>query len=257
VEDVAVEELYIPESGRVRRPRFITAIALSQAEVREAQRLRYRVFVEEMGASISSANERLDRDEFDPYCEHLLVRNCQSGRVVGTYRILSAAQSLRAGGFYSEREFHLDGLAGLKARMIEIGRACVDPDYRSGAVIATLWSGLAHYLWRSGHDYVIGCASVATNDGGRLATSIYHSIQREYASPLGWRVRPRCQFPLGNGPIYADPQIPPLLKGYLRLGAYVCGEPAWDAKFNTADLLLMLPLVRMNPRYVNRFERQW
>jgi putative hemolysin len=252
-----VEELCISESGRSPRSRFITAVATSESEVREAQRLRYRVFVEEMGASISSANERIDRDDFDPYCEHLLVRNCDSGRVVGTYRILTAEQSIRAGGFYSQREFHLDGLTELASRMVEIGRACVDQDYRTGAVIATLWSGLAHYLWRSGHDYVIGCASIPANDGGRLANSIYRSILREHASPLGWRVRPRCRFALDEGPVYAEPPIPPLLKGYLRLGAYVCGEPAWDAKFKTADLLLMLPLVRMNPRYVNRFERQW
>ena len=252
-----MEELCISEHGRIRRPRFVTAIAASEAEVREAQRLRYRVFAEEMGASISNANERIDRDQFDPYCEHLVVRNCESGRIVGTYRILTAAQSLHTGGFYSAREFHLGGLAELAPRMIEIGRACVDQDYRNGAVIATLWSGLAHYLWRSGHDYVIGCASVPTSDGGRLATSIYRRVRCEHASPLAWRVRPRCPFPFDAGPIDPDPPIPTLLKGYLRLGAYVCGEPAWDAAFKTADLLLMLPLVRMNPRYANRFERQW
>jgi len=252
-----VEEFCISEAGRIQRPRFAAAIAGSEAEVREAQRLRYRVFAEEMGASICATNERADRDEFDPYCEHLLVRNCQSGRVVGTYRILTAAQAHRAGGFYSEREFHLDGLAALAPRMIEIGRACVDRDYRTGAVIATLWSGLAHYLWRSGHDYVIGCSSIPAGNGASLATSIYRNVLREHASPPAWRARPRSRFPLETGPLYADPPIPALLKGYLRLGAYVCGDPAWDERFKTADLLLMLPLVRMNPRYVNRFERQW
>ncbi len=252
-----MEELFISEPGRVRRPHFVTAIAASEAEVHEAQRLRYRVFAEEIGASISSANERIDRDEFDPFCEHLVVRDCGSGRIVGTYRVLTAAQSLNTGGFYSQREFHLDGLAELAPRMVEIGRACVDSAYRNGAVIATLWSGLAHYLWRSGHDYVVGCASVPADDGGRLATSICHGIRRDYASPPAWRVRPRCPFPFYAGSLDPDPQIPALLKGYLRLGAYVCGEPAWDAAFKTADLLLMLPLARMNPRYVSRFERQW
>lgn len=252
-----MEELCRSEPKRIQRPRFVTAIAESEAEVREAQRLRYRVFADEMGASICASNGRMDCDEFDPYCEHLLVRNCESGRVVGTYRILTAAQALRAGRFYSEREFHFDGLAALKPHMIEIGRACVDRDYRTGAVIATLWSGLAHYLWRSGHDYVLGCSSIPAGDGGRLATSIYRSVLREHASPPVWRARPRSRFPLETGPLYSDPPIPALLKGYLRLGAYVCGDLAWDAGFKTADLLLMLPLVRMNPRYANRFERQW
>ena len=252
-----MEELFISEGGRARSPRFVTAIAASQAEVREAQRLRYRVFAEEMGASLPGAAERIDRDDFDPYCEHLVVRGCESGRIVGTYRILTAAQSVHTGGFYSEREFHLDGLGELTPHMVEIGRACVDADHRNGAVIATLWSGLAHYLWRSGYDYVIGCASVPTTDGGRLATDIYHCLSREHASPSAWRVRPRCPFVCDAGPIDPDPPMPTLLKGYLRLGAYVCGEPAWDGVFKTADLLLMLPLARMNPRYVNRFERQW
>ncbi len=256
MEPSALEQLFVFEPERTRRPGFFTAIAQSEAEVIEAQRLRYRVFAEEIGAAIPDNGERIDRDEFDPYCEHLIVRERETGLVVGTYRILTAAQAVHTGGFYSAREFHLDGLAGLAPHTVEIGRACVDPAYRTGAVIATLWAGLALHLQRSGYEYVIGCASVPLSDGGRLATSVYHRVRLERLSPPEWRVRPRCPFPLASEPLDPDPAIPTLLKGYLRLGAYVCGDPAWDAAFGSADLLLILPLARMNPRYANRFARQ-
>jgi putative hemolysin len=201
------------------------------------------------------AQSRRDRDEFDPFCEHLLVRESLSGRVVGTYRILTADNAAHTGGFYSQREFFLHRIAPLAPMTVEIGRACVDREFRTGAVIATLWAGLAAHIIARRYEYVIGCGSVPLNDGGRLAASIYDRVKRDFLSPAHWRVFPRCPFPLDAAEIDTDPCIPPLLKGYLRLGAYICGEPAWDTNFKTADMLVMLPMARMNPRYLNRFQR--
>jgi putative hemolysin len=242
-------------ASRAGKQRFVTALARTETEVIEAQRLRYRVFAEEMGASMPHAESGLDRDEFDPFCEHLLVRDASSGRVVGTYRILTAQNAARTGGFYSHREFFLDNIASLAPTTVEIGRACVDAEFRSGAVIATLWAGLAAHILARRYEYVIGCGSVPLNDGGRLAASIYDRVKRDFLAPDRWRVFPRCPFPLDAAEIDPEPPIPALLKGYLRLGAYICGEPAWDAAIKTADMLIMLPITRLNPRYLNRFQR--
>lgn len=241
--------------SRAGNPRFVTVLARTEPEVIEAQRLRYRVFAEEMGASMPHAESGLDGDEFDPFCEHLMVRDRRCGRIVGTYRILTAANARHTGGFYSQREFLLDNIAPLAPKTVEIGRACVDPEYRTGAVIATLWAGLAAHLIARRYEYVIGCGSVPLDDGGRLAASIYARVKRDFLSPPHWRVFPRCPFPLDAAEIDPDPALPPLLKGYLRLGAYICGEPAWDTAFKTADMLMMLPMERFNPRYLNRFQR--
>jgi putative hemolysin len=236
-------------------PRFVTALARTELEVMDAQRLRYRVFAGEMGASMPHAQSGLDRDEFDPFCEHLVVRDRRCDRIVGTYRILTAANARHTGGFYSQREFFLDNIAPLAPSTVEIGRACVDPEYRTGAVIAALWAGLALHLIARRYEYVIGCGSVPINDGARLAASIYAHVKREFLSPLHWRVFPRCPIQLDAAELDPDPPLPPLIKGYLRLGAYVCGEPAYDTAFKSADMLMLLPMQRMNPRYLNRFRR--
>ena len=117
--------------------------AQNAADIEEAQRLRYKVFAEEMGARLSTRKAGVDEDIFDPYCDHLLVRDGDSNEVVGTYRILSPEKARKIGGFYSEGEFDLTRLAHLSDRMVEVGRSCVHPDYRSGAVITLLWAGLA------------------------------------------------------------------------------------------------------------------
>jgi putative hemolysin len=241
------------EAGRTRA-RLAVQFARSMGEVAEAQRLRYRVFGEEMGARLGGAELGVDRDIFDPFCEHLLVRDAGSGEVVGTYRILNGAQARKIGGFYSDDEFDLARLGHLRERLVEVGRSCVHPDYRSGATIALLWAGLAEYMRRHRHDFMMGCASVSMRDGGRLAASLYRRLAPSHLSPAEYRVFPRHRLPLEA--LEADvkaPPVPPLLKGYLRLGAWICGEPAWDPDFNTADLLILLPLSRLNPRYARHF----
>jgi len=173
--------------------------------------------------------------------------------VVGTYRILSPAKARKIGGFYSEAEFDLTRLAHLSDRMVEVGRSCVHPDYRSGAVITLLWAGLAEYMERGGYEYLIGCASISMADGGHAAASLFERIKIDNMSPVEWRVRPRNPLPLAALKRELNPPLPPLIKGYLRLGAYICGDPAWDPDFNTADLLVLLPLAHLSRRHARHF----
>lgn len=117
---------------------YTVALARSEEEVREAQRLRYKVFVEELGAHVKTRIASHDIDHFDPFCDHLIVRESHADRIVGTYRILSPQAARRVGGYYSENEFCLTRLQHLRGRMVEVGRSCIHPDYRSGAVITLL-----------------------------------------------------------------------------------------------------------------------
>jgi putative hemolysin len=240
-------------SHQTTHGRLSIGMARTPAEVEEAQRLRYKVFAEEMGARLVSASEGIDRDIFDNYCEHLLVRNNGSNQVVGTYRILSPEQAQIIGGYYSETEFDLTRLLHLRDRMVEVGRSCVHSDFRDGATITQLWGGLADYMRQHNHEYLIGCASISMGDGGHYAASVYHKVHKLHGAPAEYRVFPRCPLPMDALNKTLDATIPPLIKGYLRLGAYVCGEPAWDPDFNTADLFILLPLSRLNAKYARHF----
>ncbi len=235
--------------------RYEVALARHQDEVREAQRLRYRVFAEEMGARLGDARSGLDEDLYDAFCEHLLVRERQTGDVVGTYRILDPAAARRAGSYYSEQEFDLTRLHFVRPVMAELGRSCVHSEHRSGAVIGLLWLGLTQHLMRHGHRYVIGCASIGMADGGHVAARVYRQLAQAHSGPAEWRVTPRNPLPLDALDNGAKPLVPPLIKGYVRLGAYVCGEPAWDPDFNTADLFLLLPMKELNAAYARRLAR--
>jgi putative hemolysin len=232
---------------------YQVSLACHADEVREAQRLRWKVFAEELGARLNTPEPGLDIDLYDPFCEHLLVRDTDTGEVVGTYRVLTHAAAKRVGSFYSESEFDLTRLQHLKSRMVEVGRSCVHPDHRSGGVITHLWAGLADYMMKSGYDYLIGCASIGMQDGGHNAAGIWHAVKDKHLSPVEWRVFPRYPLPLEHLDATPAPSVPPLVKGYLRLGAYVGGAPAWDPDFNTADLFILLPMSRLNPVYARHF----
>ena len=236
--------------------RLIYSFARNENELREAQRIRFEVFAEEMGAALPSANEGLDRDRFDAFCEHLLVRDNDDNKVVGTYRIMPPHQAVAAGGFYSETEFDMSRLAHLRSQMVEVGRSCVHADYRDGGTIAQLWGGLGDYIRQNSYEYVIGCASISMGDGGHYAASVFNKLYKLYAAPAEYRVFPHCPLPLAALNSNLDAIIPPLIKGYLRVGAYIAGEPAWDAEFNTADLFILLPVARMNPKYARHFMQQ-
>lgn len=233
--------------------RLTLSMASTPEEVREVQRLRYKVFIESLGLSALANEEGLDRDEFDEHCDHLIVRDSDNLKVVGTYRLLSATRAHRIGRFYSENEFDLGRLNNLRNRMVEAGRACIHPDYRGGSVIMLLWSGLADYMRRERCDYLVGCASMSLADGGHNAVAVYQSLLAKYAAPSEYRVTPHLPFPIQSLAPAASPQVPPLIKGYTRSGAWLCGEPAWDPDFESADIFLLLPLANLDSRYAKHY----
>jgi putative hemolysin len=248
-----------PPQARTARPQshtganYALSFATTAGEIEEAQRLRFKVFAEEMGARLPDPQSGLDRDVFDACCEHLLVRDLDRGQVVGAYRLLPPESARRIGRFYSEAEFDLSRLALLRDKTVEAGRSCVHWEHRNGTVIMLLWSGIARFMRRYGYDYLIGCASVSLRDGGHAAANLYRSLGERQFVDQEYRVFPRLPLPvdkLANG----DPVVaPPLVKGYLRAGAKVGGAPAWDPDFNTADLFVLLPIAQMNARYARHF----
>lgn len=234
-----------------------TRLAVSWAshldEVREAQRLRHDVFAGEMGARLATRIPGHDADLFDDFCEHLLVRTGDTGQVVGTYRVLTPAQARRVGSFYSDTEFDLWRLRRLREQMVELGRSCVHPEHRQGGVILALWSALFEFMRRNDLDTMIGCASIPMlHNGlvtGELAAGIWHRLRQTHLAPIEYQVMPRLPLPVDRLPAAADVEPPPLIRGYLKLGAKVLGPPAWDPDFNTADLPMMLRLRNLPLRY--------
>jgi putative hemolysin len=240
--------------------RLSVAFARDAAEIEAAQRLRYRVFVEEMGARTTHRQPGVDHDMFDPWCEHLIVRDEASDEVVGTYRILTPDRAWRLGTYYAEGEFDLTRLGSLRPGICEVGRACIHPDYRTGAVISRLWHGIASVMQEREYRYLIGCASISMADGGATATRAARHVLPKHLAPIEFRVFPRHPLvpvlrDVEDGEAAAEAAVPPLLKAYLRLGAWIGGEPAWDPDFNTADLFVFLPLARITPRYARHYLR--
>jgi putative hemolysin len=248
---------------------FETSWASSEAEVREAQRLRYAIFVDEMGARLAppaGTPDGVDADRFDLHCDHLLVRVKQRGsdapgQLVGTYRVLGPDAARRAGACYTEGEFDLAPLALLRAGALELGRACVHADWRSGGVILALWSALGHYMVEHGLHTMFGCASIGMADGGQLARRVWRQLRdSSYLVQPEFRIRPLTPLPPCDEEGGAAPgqagmlrEMPPLIKGYLRCGAKVIGPPSFDQGFNTADLPIMMQLAELPARYGKQF----
>ncbi|MDP2795317.1 MAG: GNAT family N-acyltransferase [Sulfurisoma sp.] len=243
------------DNGRNHHQHYSVGLALNEREIEEAQRLRYRVFAEELGARIRPRVAGVDADFYDPHCEHLIVRDEQAGKVVGTYRILTPEAATKVGNYYTENEFDLTRLQHLRAGMVEVGRSCIHPDYRGGAVIALLWGKLAEFMLKNEYRYLIGCASIGMADGGHNAANLFVQLLDAHIAPLEYRVFPRDRLPFERLVTGHAAEVPPLLKGYLRAGAWICGDPAWDPDFNTADLPLLLPMDRLSPRYARHFMR--
>jgi putative hemolysin len=246
--------------ARSDQARLDVVWARDEEDVRQAQRLRYQIFVEEMGARLTvpqGAPAGHDIDMFDPFCEHLLVRAAgidgEPGPVIGTYRVLTPAAARRVGGLYSETEFDLTRLRPLRAKMVELGRSCVHPRWRSGGAILALWSALAEFMHRNGLDTMIGCASVSMRDGGHFAASLWQQLRATHLAPIEWQVAPRLPLPVDELQHDMAVEAPPLIKGYLRCGAKVLGAPAWDPDFNTADLPMLLRIDDLPARYRKHF----
>jgi len=226
-------------------------------EVRAAQRLRYQIFAEEMGARLETRVPGHDVDLFDDYCEHLLVRDAVTSDVIGTYRVLTPAQARRVGSFYSDTEFDLWRLRRLREQMVELGRSCVHPDYRQGGVILTLWGALGEFMTRNKLDTMIGCASIPMQYNGvvsgDVAASVWRQLKATHLAPIEHQVVPRLPLPVEQLDDSLPVEAPALIKGYLRCGAKVLGPPAWDPDFNTADLPMMMRIHELPARYRKHF----
>lgn len=260
---------FVPEQPAPARseapapPLYRVSLAVTQDEVRAAQRLRHQVFAGELGARLDGPEPGLDSDAFDAYCDHLLVRELATGDVIATYRLLPPDRARVAGRLYAESEFDLGRLGPIRDDMIEVGRSCVHPAHRDGAVIALIWAGLARYMERSGRNWLAGCCSIPLADGGALAANSWDTVRAKYLAPEEYWVTPHRLWqpnattrPGGAARTRARTglaTLPPLLRGYLRLGAWVCGAPAHDPDFNVADLYVLLSLRRTDPRYLRHF----
>lgn len=220
-------------------------------EVEAAQRLRHLVFAEELGARLHTERPGLDVDRFDAFCDHLLVRDDTTGEIVGTYRVLPPARARAAGGIYAAGEFDVSALDPLRAQLVETGRSCVHPEHRNGAVVGLVWTGLGRYLTITGNRWIAGCASVPLADGGELAASVWDRLRTRHLGPANLRVTPYRAWD-APAPRRSLP-VPPLLRGYLRLGAVACGPPAHDPDFGCADFLVLLDAHTMDPRYARFF----
>lgn len=242
----------LPSASESQRG-LVVGLAQSMDEIETIQRLRYDVFSTEYGAVIGDQSEGIDSDEFDPWCEHLMVRELGSNRVVGTYRVLTPKQAKRAGGYYSESEFDLSGLGDIRQNLVEFGRACIDPEYRKGGVLMMLWSGLAEILKQGRYEHVLGCASVSLRDDGVTAARVWREVREKSLHTTKAKVKPLHRYPIDVLDSELPAEIPALLNGYLKLGARICGEPAWDPDFNTADFPMLLSISQMGSRYRRHF----
>ena len=240
------------KSHSANEPQLSVRLADCASDVIAAQRLRYKVFCEEMGADLRRHDGR-DVDMFDAACEHLIVVDETLGKVVGTYRILSPWGARTVKRMYSEGEFRIDALKPISHEIFEVGRACIYPAYRSSGALARLWSGLGAYVRENNVKYLAGCASVPLDSGSLNLGALRAELMSKHLAPVDFRVEPIRGLQSLGDPLGVRPSSPPLLKGYLRLGAWVCGEPAWDPDFDSADFFVLLPIERMVPRYAQHF----
>ena len=237
-----------PEAAATRYSLLLTT---DSDDVEAAQRLRHAVFAGELGARLDTLRPGLDADRFDEFCDHLVVREDATGEVVGTYRMLPPRRARAAGALYSDGEFDLTALDPLRPSLVETGRSCVHPAHRAGAVVGLVWAGIARYMLLTGNRWLVGCASVPLADGGALAAGVRERVRTQHLAPPQYRVTPHR--PWTGEPAVHRTAMPPLLRGYLRLGAWVCGEPAHDPDFDCADFLVLLGLDHADQRYLRFF----
>ena len=244
-------------------------LARSAEEIKQAQRLRYRVFYEEMSAiaNVRALVSGRDRDPFDRFCDHLLVLDHEKDdtlgpEIVGTYRLLRQEVARNRRGFYSAGEFDVSRLVARHRdrSFLELGRSCVLKPYRTKRTVELLWHGIWTYVRQHGIDVMIGCASLEGTNVERLAPLLTF-LRQAAPAPEAWRVAALPGRGISIDRLAAKPAsevkalrgLPPLIKGYLRLGAYVCEEAVTDHQFGTTDVFLVLPVERINTRYINYY----
>ncbi len=251
-------------SAGPRSPRYSLLLSTDPTLIDAAQRLRHQVFSTEPGYALTDDGHctGVDADRFDEFCDHLLVREDTSGELVGCYRMLPPPGAIAAGSLYTATEFDVGALDDLRPSLVEMGRAVVRGDHRNGAVVLLMWAGILAYLDRCGYDYVTGCVSVPTHDpagappGSQIRGVRDFVLRRHAAGPerTVYPYRPVVLDGVGLDDIAppARPTIPPLMRGYLRLGARVCGEPAHDPEFGVGDFPALLDKRHADTRYLTR-----
>ncbi len=239
--------------------RLTVRLARDGRDLEAAQRLRFEVFNMELrlGLPVSAATGR-DADVYDGYCDHLLVIDSETDRVVGTYRLMPMCRR-PSFGFYSESEFDLENVKRSGLKLLELGRSCVAPAYRTGRVIALLFDAIGEYADAHGAEALVGCASINGNDASFIRKVDAFLGSLHYAGPR-YHAVPRRGYDipgLGPGSGRPDPgvfeKLPPLFKAYLRIGAKVCGPPVYDRQFGTTDFLILAIVDEIDPRYRRRF----
>ncbi|MGU3650437.1 GNAT family N-acetyltransferase [Mycolicibacterium sp. A43C] len=242
-------------------PRYTLLLSTEPEHIEAAQRLRHEVFTSEPGFALTASPDGLDADRFDQYCDHLLVREDGSGELVGCYRMLPPPGAIAAKSLYTATEFDVRSLDALRPSLVEMGRAVVRSDHRNGAVVLLMWAGILAYLDRCGYDYVTGCVSVPTHPAGETPGSelrgVRDFVMRRHRAPAEYTVRPYRPVVIdGRGLDDIAPparvSVPALMRGYLRLGAQVCGEPAHDPEFGVGDFPALLGKRNVDIRYLKR-----
>ena len=246
-------------------------MARNARDLKASQALRYKVFVEEMGANSPTIdhNSKIEADLFDPFFDHLLLidehRNQDAfDYVVGVYRLLRSDVAKRNCGFYSQSEFDLSPLVDSGRSLVELGRSCVHPDYRGGLAMLQLWNGLADYVLSHQIEIMFGVASFPGVRMEKLAQPLAY-LHHHHLAPVELRVRAQGEnfAPMDHVPINeCDPRkaralIPPLIQSYLRLGGFVGDGAFIDYGFNTIDVCLVMDTERMSRKHRDRFVENW
>jgi len=229
-------------------------LAQSLAEREAACRLRFRVFNIELGEGlISSYSTGMDQDQFDLFCDHLIVEDRTRGEIVGTYRMQSGITAARHLGYYSAQEFDFQPYEPIRDQVLELGRASIDRDHRSSEVLTLLWRGIAQYSKFYGLRYLIGCSSLTSQDP-QAGWQMYSQLSQFLVAPeFRTAPRPRYELPPVAVDTLPEVKIPKLIKTYIAVGAKICGTPAWDREFGTIDFLTLLDLAHLSPAARNRF----
>ena len=263
--------MILPETGfgELRAGRLGVRIAEGEAEVRAAQALRWRVFYEEMGArpDAATAATGLDADAFDPVADHLLVLDHDRGEgaaaVVGTYRLIRREAAAQVGRFYSADEYDLTPILAQEGGLLELGRSCVDEEYRTSGTLQLLWQGIAAYVFQHRIALMFGCASLPGTDLDALAESLTYLHAHHLAPPaLRARALPERYVamdrmdPAGISARRVLAELPPLVKGYIRLGGFVGDGAVVDRQFNTTDVCVIVQTRHVTAKYLKHYERK-
>lgn len=248
-------------SPLIRTDVYEVRLATTFAEIDAAMRLRFEVFNLELNEGLPASYEKgYDSDAYDAWCDHLIVKDLRQRAVVGTYRLLRQSQAERGIGFYSENEFDLSNLKRLPGGLMELGRSCIAGNHRSFSVINLLWNAITQYASQNRIQYLFGCGSLHTSKPEEVQP-IYSYLRKRYFSPETFRVHPlaSCRMPVSDGVMNETDEravsrkLSPILKGYLRAGAMICGAPALDEAFGTADVFVLLEMQKLATRYKQHY----